>query len=210
MAIAADRSAQRIRIVAMGDSTTAGTPAFASPVELPPRGQRRPDQPIRLLAHAGAPRVGSPEPRRQRRAERPDPGPVRARRRRRQAGAGRADCRGQRRLPGPPGRRRHRPSPLDVRQGPKESGIRVGRWYNPSLRHRDAGTERSRCIRSTPGSGEQADADPTLGFVDTRSAVAAPGKPDTLSETGDHLHPSPAGYRAMAEAIRPVIEQILR
>ena len=56
----------------------------------------------------------------------------------------------------------------------------------------------------------QAEADPTLGFVDTRSAVAAPGKPDTLSATGDHLHPSPAGYRAMAEAIRPVIEQILR
>ena len=53
---------------------------------------------------------------------------------------------------------------------------------------------------------------PTAGFafVDTRAAVAAPGKPDRLSESPDQLHPSPAGYRAMAEAIRPVIEQVLR
>jgi lysophospholipase L1-like esterase len=40
--------------------------------------------------------------------------------------------------------------------------------------------------------------------------VAAPGKPDTLSETADQLHPTPAGYRAMAAVIRPAIEQVLR
>jgi lysophospholipase L1-like esterase len=53
---------------------------------------------------------------------------------------------------------------------------------------------------------------PTAGIVvaDTRAAVAAPGKPDTLSETADQLHPTPAGYRAMAAAIRPAIEQVLR
>ena len=30
---------QRVRIVAMGDSTTAGTPAFLSPAEAPPAGR---------------------------------------------------------------------------------------------------------------------------------------------------------------------------
>ena len=30
---------QRVRIVAMGDSTTAGTPAFLSPAEAPPTGR---------------------------------------------------------------------------------------------------------------------------------------------------------------------------
>ena len=32
-------------------------------------------------------------------------------------------------------------------------------------------------------------------FADTRAAVAAPGKPDTLAESADQLHPPPAGYR---------------
>ena len=58
----------------------------------------------------------------------------------------------------------------------------------------------------------QRQADPAAGIAvaDTRAAVSAPGKPDTLSETADQLHPTPAGYRAMAAAILPAIEQFLR
>jgi lysophospholipase L1-like esterase len=52
-------------------------------------------------------------------------------------------------------------------------------------------------------------ADPDIEFVDTRAAVAAPDDPDRLFESPDGLHPSPAGYRRMAEAIRPVIERLL-
>ena len=46
-------------------------------------------------------------------------------------------------------------------------------------------------------------------FADTRAAVAAPDNPDLLWDTPDGLHPSPDGYRRMAEAIRPVLERVL-
>jgi lysophospholipase L1-like esterase len=52
-------------------------------------------------------------------------------------------------------------------------------------------------------------ADPAIRFVDTRAAVAAPGDPDRLFESPDDLHPSPAGYRRMAEALRPVLAAIV-
>ena len=52
-------------------------------------------------------------------------------------------------------------------------------------------------------------ADPAIDFVDTRAAVAAPGEVDRLFESPDDLHPSPAGYRRMADAIRPVLEAVL-
>jgi len=49
-----------------------------------------------------------------------------------------------------------------------------------------------------------------VAFVDTRSAVAASGSPDVLFESPDGLHPSVAGYRRMADAIGPVIQGVLR
>ena len=52
--------------------------------------------------------------------------------------------------------------------------------------------------------------DPHVRFVDTRAAVASPVDPDKLVESPDRLHPSPAGYRRMADAIRPVLEAVLR
>ena len=51
--------------------------------------------------------------------------------------------------------------------------------------------------------------DPAIDFVDTRAAVAAPDNPDRLFESPDDLHPSPAGYRRMADVIRPVLETVL-
>ncbi len=46
--------------------------------------------------------------------------------------------------------------------------------------------------------------------ADTRAAVAAADDPDLLAESPDDLHPSPEGYRRMAEAIRPALERVLR
>jgi len=42
-------------------------------------------------------------------------------------------------------------------------------------------------------------------FCDTRAAVAAPGQPDRLVSSPDDLHPSPDGYKRMATALEPAI-----
>jgi len=55
----------------------------------------------------------------------------------------------------------------------------------------------------------QARADPGVIVVDTRAAVAAPGKPDMLVSSPDGLHPDAAGYRRMADAIEPAIRRAL-
>ncbi len=46
-------------------------------------------------------------------------------------------------------------------------------------------------------------------FCDTRAAVAAPGQPDRLLSSPDDLHPSPDGYRRMAAALEPAINLAL-
>ena len=46
-------------------------------------------------------------------------------------------------------------------------------------------------------------------FCDTRAAVAAPGRPDRLVSSPDDLHPSPNGYRLMADALEPAIRTAL-
>ena len=42
-------------------------------------------------------------------------------------------------------------------------------------------------------------------FCDTRAAVAAPGQPDRLLSSPDDLHPSPDGYKRMAASLEPAI-----
>jgi lysophospholipase L1-like esterase len=46
-------------------------------------------------------------------------------------------------------------------------------------------------------------------FCDTRAAVAMPGRPDTLASSPDDIHPSPGGYRSMAVALDPTIKAAL-
>lgn len=56
----------------------------------------------------------------------------------------------------------------------------------------------------------QAKTVPGFVFVDTRAAVAAVDNPDRLASSPDGLHPDPAGYHRMADALAPAIEQALR
>ena len=46
-------------------------------------------------------------------------------------------------------------------------------------------------------------------FCDTRAAVAAPGAPDRLESSPDGLHPAPDGYKTMAAALEPAIRSVL-
>ena len=51
--------------------------------------------------------------------------------------------------------------------------------------------------------------DGSVTFCDTRAAVAEPGQPDRLVSSPDDLHPSPQGYRLMADALEPAIRTAL-
>jgi acyl-CoA thioesterase I len=46
-------------------------------------------------------------------------------------------------------------------------------------------------------------------FCDTRAAVAAPGDADRLASSPDGLHPTVDGYKLMADALEPVIRSVL-
>lgn len=56
---------------------------------------------------------------------------------------------------------------------------------------------------------ERADGDGRLWYCDTRQAVARPDAPDRLADSPDGLHPSASGYRKMADALAPVIADAL-
>lgn len=56
----------------------------------------------------------------------------------------------------------------------------------------------------------QVRAAPPIAVAETRAAVAKAGDPDRLGDSADGLHPSPAGYRRMADALLPVLDTVLR
>ena len=198
----------RVRIVAIGDSTTAGTPAYRSPLELPPAGrgdvtsqyaywlmQAHPDWEVLNRGDNGE-RSDQIRRRFERDAIAATPAAIIV-----IAGVN------------------------DVYQGrPASHVIEQLRWMYDRGRQAGipvvAGTiipyntasadQNDRMREINAWIRRQAEASPGVHVVDTRASVAAPGRPDTLSETADQLHPSPAGYRAMAEAIRPALERILR
>jgi len=200
--------AERIRIVALGDSTTAGTPGFLSPLEAPPDGKGditsqyahwlMKSEPTWDVINCGV------------NGERSDQ--IAARVVRDVIGAS--------------------PSAVviiagvnDVYQGrtvehvlaqlrtmydrAAHAGIRVvGGTIVPYNTAGPAENERMRQINAWIR--EQTRNEPAIAFVDTRAAVAAPENTDRLAESPDGLHPSPGGYRAMADAIRPVLQGALR
>jgi len=53
----------------------------------------------------------------------------------------------------------------------------------------------------------EATRDPNVTFADTRRAAAAPDDLDRLASSPDELHPDVDGYRRMAECLAPAISQ---
>jgi lysophospholipase L1-like esterase len=49
----------------------------------------------------------------------------------------------------------------------------------------------------------------TIVFSDTRAAAASLESPDRLASSPDDLHPSPDGYRCMATALEPLLNRVL-
>jgi lysophospholipase L1-like esterase len=198
----------RVRIVAMGDSTTAGTPAFKSPREAPPTGSGDETSQYAhwlMTAHPDWEVVNQG---------------INAQRSDQIAARFDADVIAQ------------KPAVVvivagvnDVYQGrpaqhvkdqlaamyarARGAGIRVVAGtiipYNTATPDQNARMKDINDWIRSQGRG-----DPGVIVVDTRAAVAAPGSPDTLASSPDGLHPDAAGYRRMADVIAPAIEQALR
>jgi lysophospholipase L1-like esterase len=200
-------SPERVRIVAMGDSTTAGTPAFKSPREAPPNGSGEVTSQYAywlMKAHPGwevlnhgvnGERSDQIRARFEEDVIAPKPGVV-------VIIAGVNDVYQGRAA-------QHVKDELTAMyRRAQDAGIRVVAGtiipYNTATADQNARMhEINDWIRA------RAVSDPWVVFVDTRAAVAAPGHPDLLVSSPDGLHPDAAGYRKMADVIVPAIERAL-
>ena len=191
-------------IVALGDSTTAGTPGFQSPVEAPPDGagnvesqfaywlmQAHPDWRVlnRGVNGERADEIGARFAR-DVAAARPDAVVIIA-------------------------------GVNDVYQGRSADAVqrdltaiyaaaraaKIPIVAGSIIPYNTATAAQNQTMRAVNGwIREQADAHAeSMVFCDTRAAVAEPGAPDRLVSSPDDLHPSPEGYKLMAAALDPAI-----
>jgi lysophospholipase L1-like esterase len=193
-----------MRIVALGDSTTAGTPGWQSPIESPPNGSgdERSQYAYWLMqAH--------PEWEVLNRGVNGERSDEIARRFTRDVVDARADV-----VVVVAGVN-------DVYQGrdvdlvTQNLGDMYGRASAAGIRviagsivpYNTATPEQNRRMREiNHWIQREADQDPNLTFADTRRAVSSPEDLDRLADSPDDLHPSVEGYRSMAKAIQRELE----
>lgn len=197
---------QKVTIVAMGDSTTAGTPGWKSRIELPPSGggdetsqyaywlmQARPEWHVLNMGVDGE-RSDQIRGRFERDVIDQQPRVV-------ILIAGVNDVYQGRDA-------QHVKEQLaSMYERAKRAGIAVVAGtiipYNTATKEQnDRMREINEWIR------QRASEDSNLTFVDTRAAVADAKDADRLFESPDDLHPSPAGYRRMAEALEPALARL--
>jgi lysophospholipase L1-like esterase len=202
-------TARSYTIVALGDSTTAGTPGFRSPLEAPPAGDgdirsqyaywlMRTHRDWRVLNRGvNGERTEQIRARVDRdvREARPDLVIVLA---------GVNDVYQGR-------------SASDVTRGLARllDDIRVAAPGAPIvacsiLPYNTAAGEANRCMEMVNAwIRERAATDSWLTFCDTRAAVSAPDDPDRLADSPDGLHPGVDGYRLLALALEPSVKRAL-
>jgi lysophospholipase L1-like esterase len=196
------------RLVALGDSTTAGTPGFQSPIESPPDGSGNPESQYAywvMQAHPGW-RVLN----RGVNGERSDQIRQRFNRDVLQARAdlviiiagvndiyqGRSVESVQAEL-------------LAMYTAARDAGIPA--VAGSILPYNTATPEQNARVHAVNGwIRDDASRQTGVIFCDTRAAVAMPGRPDVLVSSPDDIHPSPDGYRLMAHALIPAIEWALQ
>jgi lysophospholipase L1-like esterase len=197
-----------IRIIALGDSTTAGTPAFLSPLEAPPNGRGdvtsqyvywlMKSEPHWEVLNRGVNGERSDQIAARFARDVIDQSPAAV-----IIIAGVNDVYQGRTADHVTGQLR------TMYDRAAHAGIRVVAGsivpYNTAT-----ADQNDRMRRINAWIREQERSDPAIAFVDTRAAVAAAGNPDRLADSPDELHPSPRGYRQMADAIRPVLAGALR
>jgi lysophospholipase L1-like esterase len=194
-------------IVALGDSTTAGTPGFASPIEAPPEGSGNRESeyaywlmrthPDWLVLNRGV------------NGERTDQIRLRFPRDVIQARAdlviivagvndiyqGRTAESVQAQL-------------LSIYSAARDAGIPIVAGsilpYNTATPEQNARMHAVNAWIRDEGPRQTG-----LIFCDTRAAVAEPGWPDLLASSPDDIHPSPDGYRLMAIALEPAVKAAL-
>lgn len=195
-------------IVALGDSTTAGTPQFKSPIEAPPNGEGNRESQFAywlMQRHPGWTVLN-----RGVNGERTDQ--IAARFTRDAIGA--------------------RPAAViiiagvnDVYQGRPVSSV-TGQLRAMYDRAATAGIpvvagsivpyntatdeQNAKMHEINAWIAAEAARDPRIGYADTRAAAAAPGQPDKLAGSPDGLHPDIAGYRRMAEVLEAAILKMVR
>src|SRR5918994_2296845 len=195
-----------IRIVALGDSTTAGTPGFQSPLEAPPAG--RGDVRSQYAWWLMRARPGWEVLNRGVNGERSDQIAARFER----------DV-----LSAAPDALIVIAGVNDIYQGRPAAVVidQLRRMYDEALRrgirlvagtivpYNTATPEQNGRMRQVNAWVREWSGRSAIAFADTRAAVAAPSDPDRLFESPDELHPSVDGYRRMADALLPAIERAI-